>query len=76
MQHPPLSDGAALKGIDSRPGAGDLIRPVSHSPLKGSAMIDKTTNVHWEGPGKKGKGQISIETATLALLVMPDMAAV
>lgn len=28
-------------------------------------MIDKTANVHWEGPGKNGKGQISIETGTL-----------
>ena len=25
-------------------------------------MIEKTASVHWEGPGKKGQGQISTET--------------
>ena len=28
-------------------------------------MIEKTANVHWEGPGKKGQGQISTETGAL-----------
>jgi len=33
--------------------------------LKGSTMTEKTASVHWEGPGKKGQGQISTETAAL-----------
>ena len=28
-------------------------------------MTDKAANVHWEGPGKKGKGLISTETGRL-----------
>ena len=28
-------------------------------------MIEKTASVHWEGPGKKGQGQISTETRAL-----------
>jgi osmotically inducible protein OsmC len=28
-------------------------------------MTEKTATVHWEGPGKKGQGQISTETAAL-----------
>jgi len=28
-------------------------------------MIEKTANVHWEGPGKNGQGQISTETGAL-----------
>lgn len=28
-------------------------------------MIDKIANVHWEGPGKQGQGQISTETGAL-----------
>ncbi len=28
-------------------------------------MIEKTASVHWEGPGKKGVGQISTETGSL-----------
>lgn len=28
-------------------------------------MIEKTATVHWEGPGKKGQGQISTETGAL-----------
>ena len=28
-------------------------------------MIEKTASVHWEGPGKKGVGQISTETGAL-----------
>ena len=28
-------------------------------------MIEKTANVHWEGRGKKGQGQISTETGAL-----------
>ncbi len=28
-------------------------------------MIEKTASVHWEGPGKEGKGQISTETGAL-----------
>ena len=28
-------------------------------------MIEKTASVHWEGPGKKGLGQISTETGAL-----------
>ncbi len=28
-------------------------------------MIEKNASVHWEGPGKKGKGQISTETGAL-----------
>lgn len=28
-------------------------------------MIEKTASVHWEGPGKKGQGQISTETGAL-----------
>ena len=28
-------------------------------------MIEKTASAHWEGPGKKGKGQISTETGAL-----------
>lgn len=28
-------------------------------------MSEKTANVHWEGQGKKGQGQISTETAAL-----------
>ncbi|WP_394790677.1 OsmC family protein [Rhodoferax sp.] len=28
-------------------------------------MIEKSANVHWEGPGKKGLGQISTETGAL-----------
>jgi protein-disulfide isomerase len=28
-------------------------------------MIEKTASVHWEGPGKRGKGQISTETGAL-----------
>lgn len=34
-------------------------------PLKDDAMIEKTASVHWEGPGKKGQGQISTETGAL-----------
>ena len=30
-------------------------------------MIEKTASVHWEGPGKKGQGQISTETGALKL---------
>lgn len=29
-------------------------------------MIEKTASVHWEGQGKKGKGQVSTETGALA----------
>lgn len=28
-------------------------------------MTEKTASVHWEGPGKKGQGQISTETGSL-----------
>lgn len=28
-------------------------------------MIEKTASAHWEGPGKKGQGQISTETGAL-----------
>ena len=28
-------------------------------------MIERTASVHWEGPGKKGVGQISTETGAL-----------
>ena len=28
-------------------------------------MIEKTATVHWEGPGKKGQGQISTDTDAL-----------
>ena len=28
-------------------------------------MIEKTASVHWEGSGKRGKGQISTETGAL-----------
>jgi osmotically inducible protein OsmC len=28
-------------------------------------MSDKAASVHWDGPGKQGKGQISTETGTL-----------
>ncbi|MEP7183857.1 MAG: OsmC family protein [Betaproteobacteria bacterium] len=28
-------------------------------------MNEKTANVHWEGPGKKGQGKISTETGSL-----------
>jgi len=28
-------------------------------------MIEKTATVHWEGPGRKGKGQINTETGAL-----------
>ena len=28
-------------------------------------MVEKTASVHWEGPGKKGQGQISTETGAL-----------
>jgi osmotically inducible protein OsmC len=28
-------------------------------------MIEKTASVHWEGPGKKGVGEISTETGAL-----------
>jgi osmotically inducible protein OsmC len=28
-------------------------------------MIEKIANVHWEGPGKQGQGQISTETGAL-----------
>jgi osmotically inducible protein OsmC len=28
-------------------------------------MIEKSASVHWEGPGKKGQGQISTETRAL-----------
>lgn len=28
-------------------------------------MTEKIANVHWEGPGKKGQGQISTETGAL-----------
>ena len=28
-------------------------------------MIEKSADVHWEGPGKKGLGQISTETSAL-----------
>ena len=28
-------------------------------------MTEKTASVHWEGPGKKGQGQISTETGAL-----------
>jgi osmotically inducible protein OsmC len=28
-------------------------------------MSEKTASVHWEGPGKKGQGKISTETAAL-----------
>lgn len=37
----------------------------SEIPLKGSTMIEKTASVHWEGPGKKGQGQIRTETGAL-----------
>lgn len=30
-------------------------------------MIEKVANVHWEGQGKKGQGQISTETGALKL---------
>ena len=30
-------------------------------------MTEKTANVHWEGPGKQGRGQISTETGALKL---------
>lgn len=30
-------------------------------------MIEKSASVHWEGPGKKGQGQISTETGALQL---------
>jgi osmotically inducible protein OsmC len=33
--------------------------------MKGTTMADKKANVHWEGAGKAGKGQISTETGTL-----------
>jgi hypothetical protein len=33
--------------------------------LKGSTMTEKSASVHWEGPGKKGQGQISTETGAL-----------
>ena len=29
-------------------------------------MIEKAATVHWEGPGKKGQGQISTETGALS----------
>jgi len=35
--------------------------------LKGSIMVEKSASVHWEGPGKKGQGQISTETGALHL---------
>jgi osmotically inducible protein OsmC len=39
--------------------------PVAGATLKGSTMTEKTASVHWEGPGKKGQGQISTETGAL-----------
>lgn len=33
--------------------------------LKDTTLIEKTASVHWEGPGKKGQGQISTETGAL-----------
>ena len=30
-------------------------------------MTEKSASVHWEGPGKKGQGQISTETGALKL---------
>jgi osmotically inducible protein OsmC len=33
--------------------------------LKDFTMIEKTASVHWEGPGKKGYGQISTDTGAL-----------
>lgn len=33
--------------------------------LKGAHMIEKSANVHWEGPGKQGQGQITTETGAL-----------
>ena len=38
---------------------------MTQNPMKGSTMIEKTASVHWEGPGKKGQGQISTETGAL-----------
>lgn len=38
-----------------------LLKPL----LKGSAMIEKSASVHWEGSGKQGQGQISTETGAL-----------
>lgn len=32
---------------------------------KDFTMIEKTASVHWQGPGKKGLGQISTETGAL-----------
>jgi osmotically inducible protein OsmC len=39
--------------------------PVAGATLKGSTMTEKTASVHWEGPGRKGQGQISTETGAL-----------
>jgi osmotically inducible protein OsmC len=39
--------------------------PVSSATLKGSAMTEKTANVHWAGAGKNGQGHISTETGAL-----------
>jgi osmotically inducible protein OsmC len=33
--------------------------------MKDFTMNEKTASVHWEGPGKKGQGQISTETGAL-----------
>lgn len=49
-------------GTHSQRRAGDVIRAAPNRPTKGSTVIEKTASVHGEGPGKKGKGQISTET--------------
>ena len=36
--------------------------------LKGSNMIEKTASVHWEGPGKKGQGQIGRRMSDAAIV--------
>jgi osmotically inducible protein OsmC len=39
----------------------ELLQP----SLKETIMIEKNASVHWEGPGKKGLGQISTESSAL-----------
>jgi lipoyl-dependent peroxiredoxin len=52
--------------IDIQDGVDDeQHRAALHGALKGSAMIETTASVSWEGPGKKGEGQIITETGAL-----------
>ena len=53
---------AQANGTHSQRRAGDVIRAAPNRPTKGSTVIEKTASVHWESPGKEGKGPIGTGT--------------